>query len=89
MIMSMMKCEICQDLIFRNSNSQKYCKRCAKMIHKMQKSIRDKLLTEKKHDKLQKLGTSVFSPHKCNDFNIEYIMIQKELKKLGIKRQFT
>ena len=85
----MMKCEICQDEIFRNSNSQKYCKNCAKMVQKMQISIWWRMNTMKKHEKLRKLGTTVFSPHKCKDFNVEYIMVKKELKKLGIKRQFT
>ena len=48
-----------------------------------------KMHTIKKHDKLRKLGTSVFSPHMCTRFDVEHIMVKKELKKLGIKRQFT
>jgi hypothetical protein len=87
--MTMMKCEICQGLIFRNSNAQKYCKRCAKMIQKMQIALWKKIKREKEKEKMNRLGTTSFSDKRSKSFGVEYKRIQNEIKKLGIKRQFT
>jgi len=83
------KCEICQDLIYIGSNAQKYCKSCAKVMKKLQDSLWWKLHYEKKHEKLQKLGTTAFSDKMCSNFGVEAIMVKKELKKLGFRRQFS
>jgi len=76
-----MRCQRCKCKIERNSNAQKYCKECS-IIHKREYN---RLLLMRKRN----LGTSDFYGTPKKDFNAEKIECEKEIKKLGIKRQFS
>ena len=73
------KCQICGIDIVKYSNAQKYCKACARKVHKEQKKKRKK----------NKLSKSHLSEHFSGDFDKEHTLILKEFKDIGFKRQFT
>jgi len=76
-----MICLYCGNETIRKVHNQKYCSDCAYVV----KKIKERLRMRRKRS----LGTSDFFGHRKKDFLDEYDKIQSELKRHGIKRQFT
>ena len=70
------KCKRCGIDLVKMSNAHKYCKMCAKKIHREQKK------TRLKH--LRSIGTSDFFGHAHKNPEYEHFLIQQEKKRIGI-----
>lgn len=61
-----------------NSKYSEYCKDCKYILMLEQKRLR--------YWRLKELGTTCFSEHRCNTFSKEQLEIDKEFKKLRLKK---
>lgn len=82
------KCEWCGNPFHKTHNRQMYCsKECATNAKKEQDRHHWLKWFYKNKDHLYEtqLGTRSLGPHREEDFEEEYKIIQKELKRLGLK----
>ena len=82
------KCEWCGNPFHKTHNRQMYCsKECATNAKKEQDRRHWLKWFYKNKDHLYEtqLGTRSLGPHREEDFEEEYKIIQKELKRLGLK----
>lgn len=86
------KCKYCGRIFFKTHNRQEYCgKKCYTFSRKEQKAFyqqKRRLLIKNGElisNENKELGTTFLSPHPNMDFIREYKIIQKELKRIGVK----
>lgn len=86
------KCKYCGKLFVKTHNRKEYCgENCYNFSRKEQKAKyqqKRRLLIKRGElisDENKELGTTFLSPHAKSDFKIEHKMIQRELKRIGVK----
>ena len=88
------KCKWCGDFFVRKHHSEKYCcDECRKFAREEQSRVKsNRWYQNHKHELSEKqrwgLGSGLLGQHRNDDFEMEYLKIQREFRWLKLKKRY-